>query len=239
MTLFPIAKETTMPLVSSVSRQRRRLLGLAALLAAAPLASIRRAVAGDGMADMPMDMHGDMHDHAHHHHMAMADKGLKRSQVSYSIPPVTLVRRDGRPVAFPAALDDGRPVLLDFIYTSCTAICPLTSQVFSQVEERLRMEKDPVTMVSISIDPEYDTPNRLTDYAKRFHAGDEWQYYTGSLDASIALQKAFDVYRGDKMNHFPVTFLRAAPGKPWLRIEGFANADELVQAYHQVLHSPS
>lgn len=230
-----------MPLVSSVSLHRRRLLGFAALLAAGALAPIRRALAGDDMAGMPMDMHGsmDMAGHEHHHHMAVADKGLKRSQAAYSIPQVTLVRRDGRPAAFPDALDDGRPVLLDFIYTSCTAICPLTSQVFSQVEERLRQEKDPVTMVSISIDPEYDTPNRLLDYAKRFHAGDEWQYYTGSLAASVALQKAFDVYRGDKMNHFPVTFLRAAPGKPWLRIEGFANADELMQAYHQILHSPS
>ncbi|MEX3930193.1 hypothetical protein AB4Y36_40565, partial [Paraburkholderia sp. BR10936] len=42
----------------------------------------------------------------------------------------------------------------------------------------------------------------------------------------MAAQRAFNVYRGDKMNHTPVAFLRAAPGKPWLRIDGFATRFE-------------
>jgi protein SCO1 len=229
------AKEIAMAKQTPVSAHRRRLLGMLGLLAAGPLVPLGRAFAGDDMADMPMTMPMAGHEHHHHDMAAMADKPLKRSEASYAIPEVTLVRRDGTNVAFPDALDDGKPVLLNFIYTSCTAICPLTSQVFSQVEHKLDSERDRVTMISISIDPEYDTPARLRSYAKRFNAGNDWQYYTGSVEASLAMQKAFDVYRGDKMNHFPVTFLRPAPGKAWLRLEGFASADELVQAYHQVI----
>jgi protein SCO1/2 len=91
--------------------------------------------------------------------------------------------------------------------------------------------------MSITIDPEQDTPARLAEYAHKFHAGPGWQYYTGTLAASIAAQRAFDVYRGEKMSHTPVTLMRAAPGKPWLRIEGFVTPDELVDDYRDLLAS--
>jgi len=120
-------------------------------------------------------------------------------------------------------------VILNFIYTTCTTICPLTSRTFAELQDKLGHERDSVHMVSISIDPEQDTPAVLAEYASRFGAGKQWRFYTGTLDASVTAQRAFDVYRGSKMNHNPVTFIRIAPGKPWLRIEGFAKADELLQ----------
>lgn len=83
-------------------------------------------------------------------------------------------------------------------------------------------------MLSISIDPEFDTPARLRDYAARFGAGPEWQHYTGTLVASQKSQRAFDVYRGNKMEHVAVTLLRSKPGMPWVRIDGFATADQLL-----------
>jgi protein SCO1/2 len=57
---------------------------------------------------------------------------------------------------------------------------------------------------------------------------------TGTLDDSVAVQRAFDVYRGDKMNHQPATFLRAAPGQPWVRLEGFASAADILREYRQL-----
>ncbi|HET8725563.1 MAG TPA: SCO family protein [Anaeromyxobacteraceae bacterium] len=154
-------------------------------------------------------------------------KRAVRSTGAYAIPTVELVREDGRKVAFPAELDDGRPVVLDFIFTTCTTICPVSSRIFEQLQDRLGARRDGVHLVSISIDPEQDTPARLREYAKRFHAGPEWDHYTGTVEASVALQRAFDAYRGDKMSHVPVTFLRAAPGRPWVRIDGFASSTEL------------
>ena len=87
----------------------------------------------------------------------------------------------------------------------------------------------------ISIDPEHDTPTRLTQYAKKFRAGLAWQHYTGTLAASLAAQRAYEVYRRDKMSHPPVTLMRAAPGTPWLRIDGFVTPDELVRDYRSRL----
>ena len=95
-------------------------------------------------------------------------------------------------------------------------------------QQKLGEDRDKVHLVSISIDPEQDTPARLRAYATRFRAGAGWQHYTGSLQASVAAQQAFDVYRGDKTNHAPVTLVRSAGGTRWVRLEGFATVDTLL-----------
>ena len=178
----------------------------------------------DGKADCP---------YCHHEHAAM--KHAKRSTTDVTLPEVSLVRDDGKAVSLPAELDDGRPVAVNFIFTSCTSICPVMSQTFAQLQEKLGPDRERVRLVSISIDPEQDTPSRLAEYAKRFHAGPEWRFYTGTVEASLAAQKAFSAYRGDKMNHTPVTFLRAAHGTQWVRIDGFATAEELAKELHELV----
>jgi protein SCO1/2 len=179
-----------------------------------------------------------------HHHMTgmmpipAMNEATKTSTAQYTLPQIKLTRAaDGKVVSLPEELNDGRPVILDFIYTSCTEICPVTSRTFAQLQRKLGSDRDKVHMVSISIDPEQDTPAVLNKYAKKYGAGPEWQHYTGAMEASIATQKAFDVYRGDKMNHTPVTFLRAAPGRLWVRIDGFASADELLHKYRELVAS--
>jgi protein SCO1/2 len=163
--------------------------------------------------------------HAHHRHVVPE---LRRSLADYTVPRVRLVRDDGRAIQLDQELDDGRPIVLSFIYTSCTSVCPVTSHTLSELQQRLGSERDGVHFVSISIDPEYDTPQRLREYGRKFNAGPNWQHYTGTLSASVAAQRAFGVYRGDKMNHVPATLLRAKPGDRWVRIDGFATADQLL-----------
>jgi protein SCO1/2 len=164
--------------------------------------------------------------------MMLEQTDVRRSTASYSVPDLRLVRQDGVVVSLPHELDDGRPVFLDFIYTTCTTICPLSSQVFAMLQRRLGPDAPKVHLVSISIDPEQDTPARLRDYAGRYQASSSWQHYTGTAEASIATQRAFNAYRGDKMNHAPLTLYRTAPGQPWVRLEGFATAEQLLGEYH-------
>ncbi|HET6439576.1 MAG TPA: SCO family protein [Anaeromyxobacter sp.] len=172
------------------------------------------------------------------HEMRSTDDGEgapTRSIREYAIPHVRLVRADGKMVSLPEEMNDGRPIVLNFIFTTCTDICPLMSSVLEGFERRLGTDADKVHLMSISIDPEQDTPARLLAYAKKFHAGPGWQHYTGTREASITAQRAFDVYRGSKMSHTPVTLIRAAPGKPWLRIDGFVTPDDLVRDYRSLL----
>jgi protein SCO1/2 len=163
--------------------------------------------------------------HLHQHYAAPAPT---RTTANYVVPEVMLQRDDGRRVSLTRELDDGRPVVLSFVYTSCTTVCPLTSQTLAQLQDKLGAARELVHMVSISIDPEYDTPSRLHDYAARFGAGPQWQHYTGTPAAVQATQRAFSVNRGNKMDHEPVTLVRGVPGAPWVRLDGFATADQLM-----------
>ena len=193
------------------------LLGLVVPWAAAGIAGSTDGAADQGAAGME------------------AVESVSISTSNYTIPLVQLVRDTGKSVALPQELDDGRPVVMNFIFTTCATTCPLSSQTFSAFQHKLGPERSHVHMVSISIDPEQDTPARLRAYAKKFHAGPQWQHYTGTLQASQAAQQAFGAYRGDKMSHTPLTLLRAAPGKPWTRIEGFVTPDELLHHYRDML----
>lgn len=163
------------------------------------------------------------------------EPAVTSSSVQYAVPDVMLVRQDGKQVSLPKEMNDGRPVVLNFIFTTCGSICPLMSQVLGQFQRKLGPDSQHVHLMSISIDPEEDTPPRLREYASQFGAGPGWNHYTGTLSASQTAQRAFDVYRGDKMSHTPVTLVRAAPGQPWLRIDGFVTPDQLLMHYHQLL----
>ncbi|WP_372527408.1 SCO family protein [Piscinibacter sp.] len=198
-------------------------------------AALALAVAAVGGSAVRVAFAHDAADpHAQHHHMLPE---TTRSTADYAAPRVQLVRADGRPVWLTDELNDGRPVVMNFIYTTCTSICPMSSQTFSELQNKLAAARDSVHLVSISIDPEQDTPARLAAYAKKFGAGTQWQHYTGTLAASTAAQRAFDVYRGDKMSHTPVTLLRKAPGDRWVRIDGFATADQLLAELHGAVAS--
>jgi protein SCO1/2 len=190
---------------------------------AAPVLALLLVVAAPARA---ADAPGDPH--AQHHHMMEAPPPVLRSTLNYSVPDVTLVRADGERVKLARELNGGHPVLLNFVYTTCTTICPVLSQTFAEVQRRLGPDASKIRMISISIDPEQDTPARLIDYSRRFHAGAQWQFYTGTVEASIATQRAFDAYRGDKMSHAAVTFFRGAPGQPWVRLDGFVTPDVLM-----------
>jgi protein SCO1/2 len=180
----------------------------------------------------------DTMDHSHHHMQMEAP--VRRSVASYPVPAVTLRDQHGRSVVLSDLLDaGGKPVMLNFIYTSCRAICPMLSALFAQVQKQLGDNAGRVHMVSISIDPEQDSPAVLAGYAARFGAGPQWEFLTGSLDDSIRTQQAFDAYRGDKMNHAPLTLLRATPGSNWVRYDGFASADTLTGELRGMLSTPA
>ena len=168
-------------------------------------------------------------------HVRTSNDRASVSWIDYRIPELQLVTASGATVSLPKELDDGRAVVLNFIYTTCETTCPLSSATFAQVQALLGADRKAVHLVSISIDPEQDTPARLREYAKKFGAGPGWQLYTGTQQASVATQQAFGAYRGDKMSHIPVTFMRAAPGKAWLRIDGFVTPDQLLHHYRDML----
>ncbi|HEX9669420.1 MAG TPA: SCO family protein, partial [Thermoanaerobaculia bacterium] len=90
-----------------------------------------------------------------------------RTLHAYRAPDAALVGMDGAPVRLREELQRAGPVVLHFLFTSCATVCPVLTGTLAAAQERL----PDVRILSISIDPEHDTPARLREYAARFGAG--------------------------------------------------------------------
>lgn len=168
------------------------------------------------------------------HNQALSRQGYSGKFAEYKAPDVELTTDDRIALSLADLLNTDKPVMLNFIFTTCTTICPVLTASFTQVQELLGERAEAVLMISITIDPEYDTPDKLAEYSERFGAGAQWKFLTGRIDDIIVVEKAFDIYRGSKTNHDPVTFLRGGKTNRWLRMEGFAKAAEIVKEYERL-----
>ncbi len=94
----------------------------------------------------------------------------------WAIPDFTLTDHTGKAVT----LNDlkGKIWVADFVYTTCPGPCPMLSSRMAEIQKEVAFAPD-VRLVSISTDPESDTPAVMDDYAKRFHATDRWLFLTG------------------------------------------------------------
>lgn len=93
------------------------------------------------------------------------------------VPAFTLIERSGQPVTRADLL--GKVWIANFLYTRCPSECPLMSHALAQLQDALAAERD-VRLVSMTVDPEYDTPEVLTHYAQRFAAHPQrWLFLTG------------------------------------------------------------
>jgi protein SCO1 len=169
---------------------------------------------------------------AHVAQMAAAGKGptVRLMDPQPDLPRVALVDQDGRTTNLREVLASDKPVFVNFIFTSCTTICPVMSSGLSQFLKNLGTEQDQVRVVSISIDPDVDTPATLLAYAARYHAPASWRFLTGTTAAVEAAQRVFGSYRGGKFNHAPGTFVRSAKDAPWIALDGFSSAETLLHA---------
>jgi cytochrome oxidase Cu insertion factor (SCO1/SenC/PrrC family) len=115
-----------------------------------------------------------------------------------------LVDKDGAPLRFESEAVAGHIVAIDFVYTTCTTICPVLSTVMAQVQDRLdgRLGKE-IRLISMSIDPNRDTPRRLSDYASKFGAGPNWIWLTGGKLEVDRVLIELGAYSADFIDHPP------------------------------------
>lgn len=177
-----------------------------------------------GLLGLPLS-HGTAVE-AHSSHEVAAGSRYQRSVVGVNVPDVVLLDSDGRPVWLRELFEDEGPWMLNFVFTSCTTICPVMTSTFATAQRELGVD---VPMVSISIDPEHDTPARLAKYASEHRAAGSWRFLTGSAEAVRRVQAAFGASRGDKASHAPLAFLRAEGNTLWLRIAGLPSGADLAR----------
>lgn len=167
------------------------------------------------------------HDKHAAHRAAMQSARYTASVATYAVPDIELIDQTGTTVDLQALLDTDQPVALNFIFTTCTTICPVMTATFAQMRRELGEAGDELRLVSISIDPEYDRPDKLQAYAEQFRAESGWEFLTGDSADIVRVLKSFDSYAGSKMNHQPVTLLKSPGSASWTRIDGLANGTDL------------
>ncbi len=179
-----------------------------------------------GLATAAQETPGDDPHAAHRAMMAQASNGsLRVDHAAYDIPDVVLRDEQGRPVRVRELLGGDRPVAVNFIFTSCTTICPVMTATFLQLQHELADQPNRPLFVSISIDPDFDTSVTLNAYAQKF--GADWTFLTGDRTDVLSVLQSFAAWRGNKNNHAAITLFRGASGGHWIRVEGLASAQQL------------
>lgn len=161
---------------------------------------------------------------------AFASQGrYERSEEQYTIPDVILLNQDGQRVRLKDLLESEVPVIVDFIYGTCTTICPVMSAGFSNLQRKLGDPTDRVRLVSITIDPENDDPPILKEYLERYRAKPGWDFLTGSRRDIERVMHAFNAYFRDKMDHQPLNFIRSPGENKWIRLYGIVSSRDFLK----------
>ncbi len=170
------------------------------------------------------------HDHSH---MAAAES----SPAAKYFTDVELINQDGKKVHFYTDVLKGKTVVVNAFFTTCTSVCPPMNRNMEKIQEVLgdRVGKD-VFFVSITVDPDVDTPARLKEYAKKFHAGPGWMFLTGKKEnLDWALYK-LGQYVENKDDHKTIFIIGNETTGLWKKAFGMANIGELVQVVESVVN---
>jgi cytochrome oxidase Cu insertion factor (SCO1/SenC/PrrC family) len=146
-----------------------------------------------------------------------------------NIPDIELLDQDGRKIHFYTDLVKGHAVAINFIFTTCTTICPPLGATFARVQKELgdKVGRE-VRFISISVDPATDTPERLKAWGAKFHAGEGWTFVTGNKPQVDELLRALGASSARREDHSPTVLIGDAHGN-WTRTYGLASSSQLVQ----------
>jgi len=150
---------------------------------------------------------------------------------------VELINQDGQKMRFYSDVLKDKVVVINTFFVTCTSVCPPLNRNMEKVQEALgdRLGKD-AFLVSISVDPVADTPPRLKEYSRRFHARPGWIFLTGTKEnVDWALYK-LGQYVESKDDHSTIMIVGNEPKGLWKKAFGLAKPDELIKIVEDVIN---
>lgn len=146
------------------------------------------------------------------------------------LPDIPVTDKEGATAGFVSRLAQAGPVLIGFSYTGCVSLCPITHAILADVDQGMRGSKaPPLTIVTLSIDPANDTPERLAATARELDASPRWQWLVASPADTPALLSALGVASGPIESHDPVFLLGDMASGEFRRIVGLPDPRELLR----------
>jgi protein SCO1/2 len=168
----------------------------------------------------------------HAKHRAMMKQRTEPTAVSADIDlrDRLLVDQDNQERMFVSDVIGDNIVVMDFVYTTCTTICPVLSALFTHVQGKLGdAVGDEVMLVSMSVDPVRDTPQRLKAYSAKHRAGEGWLWLTGPKGDVDDVLIGLGAYTSNFEDHPSMVLIGDGRSGEWKRLFGFPNPDRIVQ----------
>jgi protein SCO1 len=149
---------------------------------------------------------------------AQSDPG-PQTATRQNIPDLELVDQDGKTVHLYSDLVRGRVAAVSFIFTTCTSICPLIGANLGRLQTELGQSLgEDIALISVSVDPATDTPQRMKAWGAQFGAKSGWSLLTGDKETVDQLLKVFGLFTPDIQNHSPFLLLVNDRTGDWTRV---------------------
>ena len=151
-------------------------------------------------------------------------------------PDVPLIDQDGKSLRFYTDLLKGRVVVINTIFADCGGVCPIMTERFAEVQTRLgdRIGRD-VTLISITVDPLNDTPEKLSGYAKHVGARPGWHFLTGDKANIDLVLKRLGQYVQNREDHSNILIIGNEPTGLWKKAFGLAPPEQVLEIVESVL----
>ena len=190
---------------------------------------ISAAVLGAALVAAPA-LAADADDHSHHHHDHDAQQAApeKPSTVQPKLSDVALVAQDGRKLKLKSEVLGDKLVVVDFVYTTCTTVCPVLSALMAKVQGQLGDRAGEVQLVSITVDPARDTPARLKEYAAKYDPKPGWLWLTGPTGTVNEVLKGFGAWTPNFEDHPPQVLVGDMRTGNWTRYLGFVDPKDIM-----------
>lgn len=154
---------------------------------------------------------------------------IEQSAVKMNIPDLEVVDQDNRRVKFYSDLVKGKTVAINFIFTTCTTICTPLGATFARVQKELKAAaNDDVQLISISVDPVTDTPQRLKTWRAKFKAEDGWTLVTGDKQIINKLLEGLSASAAKRDDHSAIVLIGNDLTGQWTRAYGLAKPSQII-----------
>jgi protein SCO1/2 len=149
---------------------------------------------------------------------------------------VTLLDQNGKSQRLYSDLLKGKIVIINSFFATCKDSCPVMARNFAKIQESLgdRIGKD-VYLLSLSVDPDTDTPERLKAYAEQMKARQGWFFLTGSKENVSYALKRLGLFTEEKQSHLSMLIVGNEPTGLWKKTLGTASASDLIHIIETVL----
>ena len=148
-----------------------------------------------------------------------------------------LINEDGQPMRFYSDLLKDKVVIINTFFTTCTSVCPPMAKTLERIQGLLgdRMGKD-VHIISMSVDPETDTPPRLKDFGRKFNAKPGWYLVAGKKQNVEFVLRKLGQFVETKDDHSTILIIGNLRTGLWKKAMGLAKVDDLFKIVESVLN---